>query len=68
MRTWLYDPGRLGGKGAVGETRQAGGPGTRGAGSPASGLEGADEGQPPVARSSSPVTPCRQRAQFCQST
>ena len=23
MRTWLYDPGRLGGKAAEGETRQA---------------------------------------------
>ena len=32
MRTWLYDPGRLGGKGAVGETRQAEGRGGGGQG------------------------------------
>ena len=59
MRTWLYDPERLRGKGAKAGTRQA----RRGAGSPTSGLVGADEGQTPFARSSSPATPCRQRAQ-----
>ena len=62
MRTKLYDPGRLGGQGAEGETgRQKGGE----EGFP--GLVGADEGQPPSARSSSPATPWGQRVQRCQS-
>lgn len=63
VRTWLYDPGRLGGQGADREIRQTGG---RGGGYPVSGLVGADEGQPPLARSSSPDTPWGQRTQRYQ--
>ena len=63
MRTRLYYVGRLGGKGAKGET---GRPGSKEAGFPVSGLVGADEGHLPIALSSSPATSWGQRAQRCQ--